>query len=199
MSRKKSPPIPTEQEAASAMRIVMRHLGIPTGGEYERTPARYLAAMREMLTPPPFEAPRFLSQRAESGSHMLLAQAGIAFGAVCAHHLFPFWGTADVVYLPASRTSGFEVLGLSKLARIVSFWAAYSPQLQERLTAQIAADIGERAEARGVLVVTRAEHGCMKFRGPKQSAVTVAEAATGLFLRDRDLLSQANTMLSRVS
>jgi len=196
-TKRQSKTIPTKQEAIAGIQTAMRFLNIPTDGDYSDTPARYLAAMSEILTPLPFEATKFLTPSGRRAGRLVVAQKGIEFRCVCAHHLFPFWGSADVAYLPSSHVEGRSVLGLSKLSRIVSFWAAWAPQMQERLTAQIADDIIKHADARGVFVVTHAEHGCMKFRGPKQAAVTVVSVAVGQFLTDDGLMAEAKRLLSQ--
>jgi GTP cyclohydrolase I len=96
---------------------------------------------------------------------------GIEFRSICEHHLLPFLGVAHVAYLPNER-----VVGLGRLPRVVETLAA-RPQLQERLTEEIADTLQEGLDARGVLVVLDAVHGCVTTRGPRQtqsSTVTVA-------------------------
>lgn len=96
---------------------------------------------------------------------------GIEFRSICEHHLLPFLGVAHVAYLPNER-----VVGLGRLPRVVETLAA-RPQLQERLTEEIADTLQKGLDARGVLVVLDAVHGCVTSRGPRQtqsSTVTVA-------------------------
>jgi GTP cyclohydrolase I len=100
----------------------------------------------------------------------------IAFNSVCEHHLLPFMGRAHVGYLPDGR-----VLGLSKLARIVEA-VAHRPQVQERMTEQIADLLVEDLGAKGVAVVVEASHTCMTIRGVrKPGSVCVTSAMKGLF------------------
>jgi GTP cyclohydrolase I len=100
----------------------------------------------------------------------------IAFNSVCEHHLLPFMGRAHVGYLPDGR-----VLGLSKLARIVEV-VAHRPQVQERMTEQIADLLVEDLGAKGVAVVVEASHTCMTIRGVrKPGSVCVTSAMKGLF------------------
>ena len=107
----------------------------------------------------------------------------IPMASICEHHLIPFVGKAHVAYIP--NTEG-RITGLSKLARLVD-GLSRRPQVQERLTAQIADAIVERLEPRGALVVIEAEHLCMSMRGVrKPGAVTVTSAVRGSF---RDSLS----------
>jgi GTP cyclohydrolase I len=107
----------------------------------------------------------------------------IPMASLCEHHLIPFIGKAHVAYIP--NTEG-RITGLSKLARLVD-GLARRPQVQERLTAQVADAMVERLEPRGALVVIEAEHLCMSMRGVrKPGAVTVTSAVRGMF---RDSMS----------
>ena len=100
---------------------------------------------------------------------------------MCEHHLIPFLGRAHVAYIPNANG---RITGLSKLARLVDSYAR-RPQVQERLTSQIADTIDSRLEPRGVLVVLEAEHLCMSMRGvQKPGTTTVTSAVRGLF-RDK--------------
>lgn len=100
----------------------------------------------------------------------------IPFYSVCEHHLLPFIGKAHVVYIPRNG----RITGLSKLARLVES-AARRPQLQERLTAQIADALMEKLDPLGAMVVVEAEHLCMTMRGVrKPGSVTVTSAVRGV-------------------
>lgn len=104
----------------------------------------------------------------------------IPFYSMCEHHLIPFHGKAHVAYLPKGRLTG-----LSKMARLVEVFAK-RPQLQERLTTQIADTLMESLAPHGVLVVVEAEHLCMSMRGVKKpGSITVTSAVRGSFC-DRD-------------
>ncbi|HEY7563492.1 MAG TPA: GTP cyclohydrolase I FolE [Acidimicrobiia bacterium] len=99
----------------------------------------------------------------------------IPFYSACEHHLVPFHGTAHIAYIPKGR-----VTGLSKLARLIEGYAR-RPQLQERLTAQVADTVMERLSPMGVMVVIEAEHLCMSMRGVrKPGAITVTSAVRGI-------------------
>jgi GTP cyclohydrolase I len=103
----------------------------------------------------------------------------IPFTSICEHHLLPFTGVAAVGYLPGQR-----ILGLSKLARVVELFAR-RPQLQERMTKQIATWLERQLEPRGVGVVLRAEHSCMTLRGvTAQGSSTVTSTLLGLVRTD---------------
>lgn len=106
----------------------------------------------------------------------------IPFYSMCEHHLVPFYGKAHVAYLP----SGDKVTGLSKLARAVEV-AARRPQLQERLTEQVATALEEALNPRGVFVMVEAEHMCMTMRGIKKpGSKTITTVAKGLYKEDRE-------------
>ncbi|CAM4238386.1 GTP cyclohydrolase I [Streptococcus penaeicida] len=106
----------------------------------------------------------------------------IPFYSMCEHHLVPFYGKAHVAYYPADG----RVTGLSKLARAVEV-ASKRPQLQERLTSQIATALDEALHPHGVFVVVEAEHMCMTMRGIKKpGSKTVTKMAKGSLVGDRD-------------
>jgi GTP cyclohydrolase I len=109
-----------------------------------------------MLTPEPFELTTFPN---DEGYDELVLVRGIPFRSLCEHHLLPFTGVAHVCYLPGDR-----IVGLSKLARVVEHFAA-APQVQERLTCQVADLLEETLQPRGAGVVLDAEHSCMSLRG----------------------------------
>ncbi len=114
----------------------------------------------------------------------------IPFYSMCEHHLVPFHGQAHVAYLPDGR-----VTGLSKLARLVEAFAR-RPQMQERLTAQVADCLQERLDPLGVLVVVEAEHLCMSMRGVKKpGAVTVTSAVRGTMQTNPATRAEAMSLL----
>ncbi len=109
----------------------------------------------------------------------MIALRDIPFHSMCEHHLLPFTGRAHIAYVPNGR-----IIGISKLARIVECFAR-RPQVQERLTSQIADLLMEGLDARGVAVVIEASHSCMIVRGVKKpGAEMVTSAVRGLFLRN---------------
>jgi GTP cyclohydrolase I len=116
----------------------------------------------------------------------------IPMASVCEHHLIPFVGKAHVAYIPNEQG---RITGLSKLARLVD-GLARRPQVQERLTAQIADAMVERLEPRGALVVIEAEHLCMSMRGVrKPGAVTVTSAVRGMFRNSMSTRMEAMNLL----
>jgi GTP cyclohydrolase IA len=139
------------------------------------TPARMARAYVELLTPHEFTPTTFPN---DEGYDELVLARQIPFTSVCEHHLLPFTGTAAVGYLPGER-----ILGLSKLARVVALFAR-RPQVQERMTKQIATWVDEQLQPRGVGVVLEASHSCMTLRGVQaRGSTTVTSAMLGR-LRD---------------
>lgn len=122
---------------------------------------------------------QFTAVFSEGHEEMILVK-DIPFYSMCEHHLVPFYGVAHVAYLPNDG----RVTGLSKLARAVEV-AARRPQLQERLTAQVANALEEAMHPKGVFVMVEAEHLCMTMRGIKKpGSKTVTTVARGLYQED---------------
>lgn len=116
----------------------------------------------------------------------------IPFFSMCEHHLVPFFGKAHIAYLPSE--SG-KICGISKLARLVEVYAR-RPQVQERLTSQVADTLVEQLNPRGVAVVMEAEHLCMSMRGVKKpGAKTVTNAMRGIFKEDAATRAEALSLL----
>jgi GTP cyclohydrolase I len=145
--------------AASAAGDFIKALGVELTDEAsQNTPRRMAEAYAEL-----FNAKSFVARTFESESHHngAVVVTGIAFESVCEHHLLPFVGHATLSYRPAER-----VIGLSKLARAVRYFAA-RPQLQERLTAQLAEWLQEATGATGAAACIKASHTCLTLRGAK--------------------------------
>jgi GTP cyclohydrolase I len=143
--------------AERAAREFLLALGVSLDSESLRdTPARMARAYAELFTPRPFDLTTFPND--EGYDELVLARA-IPVRSVCEHHMLPVVGVAHVGYLPGAR-----ILGLSKLARVVEHFAR-RPQVQERLTKQVADWLCEQLRPKGVGVVIEAEHSCMTLRG----------------------------------
>ncbi len=128
----------------------------------------------------------------DAGHDEMVMVRDIPLYSLCEHHLIPFLGSASVAYIP--NNTG-RVTGLSKLARLVDGYAK-RPQVQERLTKQIADAIEESLEPRGVLVVIEAEHLCMSMRGVrKPGATTVTSSVTGIFRKNAATRAEAMRFL----
>lgn len=143
--------------AERAAADLLTALGVETDADgLDETPRRMARAYAELLEAQPF---RFTTFPNREGYDELVLARKIPFRTVCEHHLLPFAGVAHVGYLPDA-----EILGLSKLARVVEHFAA-RPQTQERLTKQVADCLDAYLQPHGVGVVIRAEHTCMTLRG----------------------------------
>jgi GTP cyclohydrolase I len=155
----------------------LRALGMDTAAESLReTPRRMARAYAELLHSSPFNLTTFPND--EGYDELVLARA-IPVHSVCEHHLLPFTGVAHVGYLPGER-----ILGLSKLARVVGHFAR-RPQVQERMTKQIADWLTEHLQPRGVGVVIQAEHMCMTLRGVQAvGSTTVTSTMLGTLRAD---------------
>ncbi|MDN5796189.1 MAG: GTP cyclohydrolase I FolE [Intrasporangium sp.] len=160
--------------AARAARQFLEALGVDCDTvSTERSPMRMARAYAEMLTARPFELTTFPN---DEGYDEMVVLRDIPVASLCEHHLLPFTGVAHIAYLPGDR-----ILGLSKLARVVEMFAR-RPQVQERLTKQVADWLDEHLHPRGVGVVIEAEHSCMSLRGAQVGgAVTRTSAVSGLF------------------
>lgn len=147
--------------AEQSMRDFLTALGLELSSEGLRdTPGRVTRAYAELLTPVEFSPTTFADDNDFKG---LIQVHDIRFVSVCEHHLFPFIGHASVGYVPTGR-----LLGLSKLARAVEYFAA-RPQVQERLTAQIGNWLVDKTQSPNVGVIMSAEHSCMSLRGVRSA------------------------------
>jgi len=152
-------------------------LGVGTDSEsMQGTPRRMARAYADLFSPRAFDLTTFPN---EEGYDELVLARSIPLRSVCEHHLLPFTGVAHVGYLPGQR-----ILGLSKLARVVEFFAC-RPQVQERLTKQIADWLQTQLSPKGVGVVIEAEHTCMTLRGVQATgSTTVTSTLLGLLRHD---------------
>jgi GTP cyclohydrolase I len=168
---------PVDLDAAERAATDLLHaLGLPLHEEaLADTPRRMATALAEMLTVPAFDFTTFPNT---GGYVELVLVEDIPVRSVCEHHVLPFVGVAHIGYLPGER-----ILGLSKLARVVDFFA-HRPQTQERLTKQIADQLQRQLAPRGVGVVVEAEHTCMTLRGVRAVGARTATSALHGTLRD---------------
>lgn len=151
-------------------------LGVPCDDENTaRTPRRMAAAYAALLTPRPFEMTTFPNDEAYDE---LVVVRSIPLQSVCEHHFLPFTGVAHVAYIPGER-----IVGLSKLARVVEMFAR-RPQVQERLTQQIANWIDDYLSPQGVGVVVEAEHSCMTLRGVRAAGATTSTSSLRGLIRE---------------
>lgn len=156
------------------------------------TPARVARAYREMFAGLYTDPDRMLDRTFDESHEELVLVTDIPLYSTCEHHLLPFHGVAHVGYIPNEHG---RVTGLSKIARLVDLYAR-RPQVQERLTSQIADAIARRLEPRGVIVVIEAEHLCMGIRGVrKPGARTVTSAVRGLMQTSASSRAEALSLI----
>jgi GTP cyclohydrolase I len=166
-----------QARAEAAVRELLIAIGEdPTREGLHDTPARVARAYAELTAGLRMEAKDVLTTTFDIGHDEMVLVRGIELWSMCEHHLVPFTGVAHVGYIPAE--SG-KITGLSKLARLVDVYAK-RPQVQERLTTQVADSLMELLDARGVIVVIEAEHLCMTMRGVRKAgARTITSAVRG--------------------
>jgi len=163
----------------------------PTREGLRETPARVARAYEELTSGLRMRAEDVLTTTFDIGHDEMVVVRDIELWSMCEHHLVPFTGVAHVGYIPAE--SG-KITGLSKLARLVDVYAK-RPQVQERLTTQVADALMETLEARGVMVVIEAEHLCMTMRGVRKTgARTITSAMRGM-LREPATRAEALSLI----
>jgi GTP cyclohydrolase IA len=178
----------------------VRELLIAVGEDPDReglrdTPARVARACQEMFAGLFADPGDVLRTTFDEDHDELVLVKDIPVYSVCEHHLLPWHGSAAVGYLPGPAG---RITGLSKLARLVDLYAK-RPQMQERLTTQIADTVQERLDASGVIVVVQAEHLCMAMRGIRvPGSRTLTSAVRGIFKSDgRSRAEALNLILGR--
>jgi len=159
------------------------------------TPARVARAYAEQFSGLQQTPEDVLTTVFEAQHEEMVLVKDIELYSTCEHHLVPFYGSAHVGYIPNAKG---QITGLSKLARLVDVFAR-RPQVQERLTSQVADAVMTHLEPRGVIVVIEAEHLCMTMRGVrKPGAKTVTSAVRGDFRnRDRTRAEAMSLILGR--
>jgi GTP cyclohydrolase IA len=187
---------PGEHDAARAEAAV-RELLIAVGEDPDRdglrdTPARVARMYAEMFAGLSLQPEDVLATRFDIGHDELVVVKDIEVWSMCEHHLLPFYGRASVGYIPNPKG---QITGLSKLARLVDVFAR-RPQVQERLTTQVADSLMRIVQPRGVIVVFECEHLCMTMRGVrKPGSKTVTSAVRGQ-LRNPATRAEAMSLIS---
>ncbi|HVM09753.1 MAG TPA: GTP cyclohydrolase I FolE [Acidimicrobiales bacterium] len=172
-----------------AVREILDAVGVDLDDDnFERTPARVARYYEEVFAGLDEQPEDILSVTFDAHHDEMILVKDIDLVSICAHHLVPFIGKAHVAYIP---NADGRITGLSKLARLVDIYAR-RPQVQERITAQVADALERVLQPRGVLVVIEAEHLCMSARGVKKpGASTVTSAVRGLFRDDARTRAEA--------
>jgi GTP cyclohydrolase I len=165
---------------AAAVREILIAIGEDPDREgLQRTPQRVANAYEELFAGLREDPRRYLSTTFDEGHKEMVVLRDIPFASVCEHHLLPFTGMAHVGYIPRGR-----IVGLSKLARLVEGYAR-RPQVQERLTSEIADAIMAELQPDGCGVIIEAVHTCMTIRGVKKSGSTMVTSAMRGGFRNR--------------
>jgi GTP cyclohydrolase I len=161
----------------AAVREILTSIGDdPSREAVAGTPERVARMYAELFAGLAIDPAEYLRVGFEEGHQEMVILRDVPFYSMCEHHLLPFHGQVHLGYIPAGR-----VVGLSKLARVVDGFAK-RPQLQERLTSQIADCVMENLRPDGVAVVVRAEHLCMTMRGVKKpGSFVITSASRGSF------------------
>ncbi|UXA17629.1 GTP cyclohydrolase I FolE [Mycobacterium sp. SMC-4] len=198
-SRNNSATITTPVFDQARAEAAVRELLIAVGEDPDReglidTPARVARAYREIFAGLYTNPDDVLKTMFDEQHDELVLVKDIPMYSTCEHHLVSFHGVAHVGYIPGQDG---RVTGLSKLARVVDLYAK-RPQVQERLTAQVADALMRRLNPRGVIVVVEAEHLCMAMRGiRKPGAVTTTSAVRGQFKTDKASRAEALDLILR--
>ena len=181
------------ERAAAAVRELLLAVGEdPDRDGLKATPARVARAYAEIFGGLFVDPSSVLETTFDEGHNELVLVKDIPLYSVCEHHLVPWHGTAAVGYIPGQDG---RITGLSKLARVVDLYAK-RPQVQERLTSQVADAVMSKLEPRGVIVVVEAEHLCMAMRGVrKPGAVTMTSAVRGIFQEDQRTRAEALSLI----
>jgi GTP cyclohydrolase IA len=181
------------QRIEAAVREILAAIGEnPDREGLKETPARVANMYAEIFSGLTDNPQRHLKIFSEEKNEELVIVRDIPLFSMCEHHLIPFMGKAHIAYIPSEG----RILGLSKLARIVDCFAK-RPQLQERLTAQIADFLFEELQPRGAAVVIEAEHLCMTMRGARAAgSETQTSALRGIMRSDAKTRAEVMSLLN---
>ena len=187
---------PNHEMDLSAIERAVREILIAVGEDPQReglrdTPARVARMYQELFAGLTEDPARHLDVAFTERYDEMVILRDIPFHSMCEHHLLPFMGKAHVAYLPSGK-----VAGVSKLARVVEAFAR-RPQVQERLTSQIADLLMDKLDARGAGVIIEANHTCMTIRGVrKPGSLMVTSAMRGLFKTNLATRTEAINLLT---
>ncbi len=177
------------------VRLILEGIGEDPDREgLQKTPARVARMYEEVFAGMTEDPSRHFETTFDEHHQEMIIETNIPFYSMCEHHLVPFFGHAHVAYIPA--VDG-RICGISKLARLVDAFAK-RPQVQERLTSQIADTLVEELHPQGALVVLEAEHLCMSMRGVKKPGThTITSAVRGSFQKSKATRDEALSLIFR--
>ena len=171
------------------VKLILEGVGEDVGREgIKKTPERVAKMYEEIFSGADVDPKDLFKTTFDEGHTEMVLVKDIPFYSMCEHHLMPFFGVAHVAYIPGENG---RICGISKLARLVDVFAK-RPQVQERLTTQIANTLTEQLNPMGVMVVMEAEHLCMSMRGIKKpGSKTTTSAVRGVFEKSDKTRSEA--------
>lgn len=180
-----------QEKIKQAVTLLLEGIGEDVNRDgLKETPERIARMYQEIFGGMTEDAGEHLSKTFSVDHNELVLEKDITFYSTCEHHLMPFYGKAMIAYIPNGK-----VAGLSKLARTVEVFAK-RPQIQEKMTGQIADAIMEYLQPQGAMVVLEAEHMCMTMRGIKKpGSKTVTMAVRGVFKEDESLQNKCFQMM----
>ena len=181
-----------KKKIEKAIKDILEAIGEdPRRKDLQKTPQRVAEMYEEIFSGIKQEPEKELEVILDQKHDEIILLKNIPLYSVCEHHLLPFFGKAHIAYIP----KGGRVTGLSKLARLTDILSK-RPQVQERLTTQIADIIMTKLKPQGCMVVIEAEHLCMSFRGVKKSgALTVTSAVRGIFKENEKTRSETLALI----
>lgn len=183
-----------KERIENAVREILIAVGEdPNRAGLQETPRRVANMYEEMFAGLSQDPKQHLKLFDEKSNDEMVIVRDIPFSSMCEHHLLPFVGKAHIAYIPSNN----KIIGLSKLARIVDNFAK-RPQVQERLTHDIADFLDESLSPKGVAVIIEAEHMCMSIRGAKASgSKTQTSALRGIIRLDARTRAEALALLDK--
>lgn len=183
-----------KERIENAVREILIAVGEdPNRAGLKETPRRVANMYEEMFAGLSQDPKQHLKLFDEKSNDEMVIVRDISFSSMCEHHLLPFVGKAHIAYIPSNN----KIIGLSKLARIVDNFAK-RPQVQERLTHDIADFLDESLSPKGVAVIIEAEHMCMSIRGAKASgSKTQTSALRGIIRSDARTRAEALALLDK--
>jgi len=170
---------PTKHDDLNAVHTILLAIGEdPEREGLEDTPLRVCKSHHEMFSGYRKDPKDVMKTFKEGSCDEMVLLKGIEFISFCEHHMLPFWGTADIAYIPNGR-----IIGVSKLARLLEIYSKRL-QVQERLTTQITSALDEHLKPKGSACVIKASHFCMMARGVKKQASTMITSSLTGVLRE---------------
>lgn len=183
-----------KQKIMNAVRDILEAVGEdPSRAGLIETPKRVANMYEEMFAGLDADPTMHLKLFDETSNDEIVIVRDIPFSSMCEHHLLPFVGKAHIAYIPSDN----KIIGLSKLARIVNDFAK-RPQVQERLTCDVADFLNENLSPKGVAVIIEAEHSCMTIRGAKAfGSQTQTSALRGAMRNDARTRAEVLSLLNK--